>query len=103
MRELTADLFVSMDGFASGVKMLPRPIRSCATIFCYTSQLILCLALLAGQPTAARAQENGPIHGLWVWKGPSVLDSSADVESLRDFCRAERINEVYISVPNAAK
>jgi hypothetical protein len=78
--------------------MLSRPIRSCTTNFCSIRQLILCAVLLAGQATAGRAQENDPIHGLWVWKGPSLLDSSTHVESLRDFCRAERINEVYISV-----
>jgi len=65
---------------------------------CCPCQLILVGAFLAGPATAAGAQEKGPIHGLWVWKGPSVLDSSTEVESLRDFCRAERINEVYISV-----
>jgi len=78
--------------------MLFRPIRSCATIFSSTCPLILCALLLGGQSTAARAQEKGPIHGLWVWKGPSLLDSATQMESLRDFCRAERINEVYISV-----
>jgi hypothetical protein len=78
--------------------MLPGPIRSCATNLCSTCQLILCAALLAGPATVPRVQETGPIHGLWVWKGSSVLDSSADVESLRNFCRSERINEVYISV-----
>jgi hypothetical protein len=38
-----------------------------------------------------------PIHGLWVWKGPAILTAPQGAERLRDFCRAERINEVYIS------
>lgn len=38
-----------------------------------------------------------PIHGLWVWKGPAILTAPKGAERLRDFCRAERINEVYIS------
>ena len=43
--------------------------------------------------------EDGPVHGLWVWKGPSiVVDPSGGVEQLHSFCRSEGINEVYISV-----
>lgn len=56
------------------------------------------MALLGGLATVASGEESGPIHGLWVWKGPSVLRESGGVESLRDFCRAEGINEVYLSV-----
>ncbi len=37
-------------------------------------------------------------HGLWVWKGPSVVESPNGVELLRDFCRSNDINEIYISV-----
>jgi hypothetical protein len=39
-----------------------------------------------------------PIHGLWVWKGPAILAAPQGAERLRDFCRAQRINEVYVSV-----
>ena len=38
------------------------------------------------------------VHGLWVWKSPSVLEAPRGAEALRDFCRSEGINEVYISV-----
>ena len=38
------------------------------------------------------------IHGLWVWKGPAVLEAASGAERLRDFCQTQGINEVYISV-----
>jgi hypothetical protein len=58
----------------------------------------LCLAFLPASSLAAGAEEGVPIHGLWVWKGPTVLESARGVESLRDFCRAADVNEVYVSV-----
>jgi len=36
-------------------------------------------------------------HGLWVWKTSAVLATAGSAESLRKFCRAQQINEVYIS------
>jgi len=39
------------------------------------------------------------VHGLWVWKSPSVLGPPQGAEALRDFCKSKGINEVYISVP----
>ena len=39
------------------------------------------------------------VHGLWVWKSPSVLGAPQGAEALRDFCKSKGINEVYISVP----
>jgi hypothetical protein len=39
-----------------------------------------------------------PVHGLWVWKGATVIQSPADGVKLREFCRAAGINEVYFSV-----
>ena len=39
-----------------------------------------------------------PIHGLWVWKGRTVLSAPQAAQSLRDFCRSEGVNEVYLSV-----
>jgi hypothetical protein len=38
------------------------------------------------------------IHGLWVWKSPTVLAAPHAAESLRDFCKAQGINEVYVSI-----
>jgi hypothetical protein len=37
------------------------------------------------------------VHGLWVWKTPILLDLPSRGEALRDFCRAQQINEVYLS------
>lgn len=44
----------------------------------------------------ARAQEPF-VHGVWVWKTPTLLDLPARGEALRDFCRSQQINEVYLS------
>jgi hypothetical protein len=38
------------------------------------------------------------IHGLWVWKSPTVLAAPHAAESLRDFCKFQGINEVYVSI-----
>ena len=47
---------------------------------------------------SADAEERFPVHGLWVWKGPSVVEAPRGAEKLRDFCRSAEIYEVYISV-----
>jgi len=39
----------------------------------------------------------GPVHGLWVWKSQAVLAAPRGAEALRDFCRSQGINEVYVS------
>jgi len=59
---------------------------------CVTFVWILSLVLLPAP------QQGVPIHGLWVWKGPMVLETTQSTDSLRDFCRREAINEVYVSV-----
>jgi hypothetical protein len=38
------------------------------------------------------------IHGLWVWKSPTVLEAPHGAEALRDFCESQGINEVYVSI-----
>ena len=40
----------------------------------------------------------GPVHGLWVWKSPTVLEAPRGAETLRDFCKSQGVNEVYVSV-----
>lgn len=51
----------------------------------------LAFPLLAADPRA-------PVHGLWVWRTLTVLKEPRSAETLRDFCRSEGINEVYVSV-----
>jgi len=53
---------------------------------------LLCVAL----PGMACAAER--IHGLWVWKGATILAAPRGPERLRDFCRTASVNEVYVSV-----
>jgi hypothetical protein len=53
------------------------------------------LAALIGLIPGALAQQ--PVHGLWVWKTPTLLDLPSRGEALRDFCRSHQINEVYLS------
>jgi hypothetical protein len=48
-------------------------------------------------PAASADHAAGPVHGLWVWKSPSVLQAPQAAERLRDFCQAEGVNEVYVS------
>jgi hypothetical protein len=48
-------------------------------------------------PTSAQTPST-LIHGLWVWKSPSVLAAPRAAESLRDFCKSQGINEVYVSI-----
>jgi hypothetical protein len=56
----------------------------------------LCLLGLVLLGTCSAQTER--VHGVWVWKGPSVLASPDEVKSLRDFCRRKSVNEVYVSV-----
>jgi hypothetical protein len=44
---------------------------------------------------AAAGQER--VHGMWVWKGLSVVDASGGAEQLRKFCQEQEINEIYLS------
>jgi hypothetical protein len=41
------------------------------------------LCAMALLPLSLFAQESALVHGLWVWKGPSVLDASRGAENLR--------------------
>ncbi len=52
---------------------------------------IFSLPTLGSAPTS-------PVHGLWVWKSPEVLEAPHGAESLLKFCQSQGINEVYVSV-----
>jgi hypothetical protein len=56
-------------------------------------------ALLIWFPLSAFAATDATlVHGLWVWKSPTVLEAPRGAESLLDFCKSQGINEVYVSV-----
>jgi len=55
--------------------------------------------LLGASALLPSAAEGTPIHGLWVWKSAAVLAPAGAAESLRDFCRTQGIDEVYVAVP----
>src|SRR3984885_256523 len=63
------------------------------------SAWIVCAVVLATFSSMAAAQ-TGPaqVHGLWVWKSPTVLGVPRAAEELVDFCRTQDINEIYVSV-----
>jgi hypothetical protein len=56
------------------------------------------VTFMAASALSASAQSSSPVHGLWVWKGPSTIAAPQGAEKLRDFCQSRNINEVYISV-----
>ena len=74
-----------------------RPFR---TLLEFTLTIFLCSILFcpSSAPTQKRAPGETKIHGLWVWKSPTVLAAPRGAENLLDFCRSQRINEVYVSV-----
>lgn len=57
-----------------------------------------CVGVAAARESA---QESKLVHGVWVWKSPDVLNAPQGAERLRDFCRSQDINEVYVSYPAA--
>ena len=61
------------------------------------SFLLIPLLLGAFHGGGFAADVAGPVHGLWVWKTPTVLAATGATEALRDFCQSQGINEVYVS------
>jgi len=60
---------------------------------------MLCSIFLSVFPVFAFAgAASAPVHGLWVWKSPAVLDAPRGAETLLEFCKSEGINEVYVSI-----
>lgn len=65
------------------------------------SVCIFCLALLslsAFSLSSFAAGDSGLVHGLWVWKSPTVLEAPHGAESLLAFCKSQGVNEVYVSI-----
>jgi hypothetical protein len=60
---------------------------------------VLCTAAVAAVVLPAFAEgASAPVHGVWVWKSPTVLGAPDGAEALLNFCKSEGINEVYVSV-----
>jgi hypothetical protein len=56
------------------------------------------LASASGSGRAVASDTSGFEHGLWVWKSLTVLGAPGGAQHLRDFCKEQDINEVYVSV-----
>lgn len=80
----------------------PRRFRACTVL---VAGAVIIAAGLAGcsnhtsSTTSTSPQTGTPIHGLWVWEGPTIVAANHGPENLRDFCIAQNVNEVYLSVP----
>jgi hypothetical protein len=61
------------------------------------------IALVLDSRGSAAAQASVHVHGLWVWKGPSIVATTGGIAKLRDFCSSEGVNEIYISVSSNGK
>lgn len=70
--------------------------RSCMHV--HFLRVLLGMLLSASFCSAYAAAARGPVHGLWVWKSPTVLGAPRGAEALRDFCASTGVNEVYVSV-----
>jgi len=56
------------------------------------------LLLIVFSPLELVRAAPAPVHGLWVWKSASVLEAPNAAETLLNFCAAQNVNEVYISI-----
>jgi hypothetical protein len=68
----------------------------------FVRHLLLCSFFLAAFSLPALAAP-AEVHGLWVWKSPTVLAAPRAAESLLDFCKSESINEIYVSISEASE
>jgi hypothetical protein len=77
------------------------PVTQRRSLLSLAVRLFLLLAAVSIATLAASAE--GFVRGLWVWKSPTVLDQPNASESLLQFCKAEDINEVYVSISERSK
>jgi hypothetical protein len=78
---------------------MTRTVSSAPTFSRLTCAAVFFVLVLATFSLSAFAQNaSAPVHGLWVWKSPTVLAAPHAAESLRDFCKSQGINEVYVSI-----
>ena len=59
---------------------------------------LLVILLVASCNSAFAANDAGPVHGLWVWKSPTVLGAPQRAETLTKYCQSAGVNEVYVSI-----
>jgi hypothetical protein len=79
-------------GSASVLRTIKMRSRGTCVSICYS-------VLLGALPISAfAAAASAPVHGVWVWKSPTVLAEPRAAEALEDFCKSQGINEVYVSV-----
>ena len=77
---------------ASVLRTIKMRSRGTCVSICYS-------VLLGAFPISAfAAAASAPVHGVWVWKSPTVLAEPRAAEALEDFCKSQGINEVYVSV-----
>lgn len=77
---------------ASVLRTIKMRSRGTCVSICYS-------VLLGALPISAfAAAASAPVHGVWVWKSPTVLAEPRAAEALEDFCKSQGINEVYVSV-----
>jgi hypothetical protein len=74
------------------LNLLLRPTRQCSVL------RPLLFPLIATALTSFAYSAPATVHGLWVWKSPTLLAAPNAAESLLEFCKSEDINEVYVSI-----
>jgi hypothetical protein len=76
--------------------------KQCARKFSAIPLLLVLFLASLSSPYRTDAADN-LIHGLWVWKSPTVLAEPHATESLLEFCKSQGINEVYVSISERSK
>jgi hypothetical protein len=72
-------------------------LRFALIAFALGAQLVFAAATPAAPP-APFPPATSPVHGLWVWKGPSIVADAHGGDALLQFCHAQGINQVYLAV-----
>lgn len=75
---------------------MPKPLTNAVARAAF--RWLLPLLLMGAVSVSLGATEDEPLHGLWVWSGPSILRSPEDLQRLTHFCQAQGVNEVYLAV-----
>jgi hypothetical protein len=73
---------------------IPSAVIAAGAAFRFT----FCFIILATLYPALAQESSAVVHGLWVWKSPTVLATPHGAEAVLDFCKSEGVNEVYVSI-----